>query len=255
DPSRPNENTIVIRSLVPGGVAQQDGRLVPGDRLLFVNDVSLQGATQVEAAQALKAAPRGTVGIGVAKLLPLKDVFQSAAQEVTCPPATTSPPPFRSTPTPPLTPPLRPAPCSPKRFDIESKLRGRSGIMHRQASSTSSSEYLTSSDLKTPPGSPRAYYSGHSGLTSPELNRVSASLERTVHIHKNNVHLGLTVETVDKGINGCVVKSIAKPSAVEQDGSIQVGDYIVSINNESLRRVTNAQARAIFRRSSLLGSD
>ncbi|BFZ16568.1 hypothetical protein BsWGS_19608 [Bradybaena similaris] len=127
--------------------------------------------------------------------------------------------------------------------------------MHRQASSTSSSEYMTSSDLKTPPGSPRPFYSGQPGFASPELVRISASLERTLHIHKGHLHLGLAVETVDKGINGCMVKSIAKPSAVERDGRIRLGDYIVSINNESLRRVTNAQARAIFRRSSLLGSD
>lgn len=38
DPLRPSHTLVVIRSLVPGGVAQQDGRLIPGDRLLFVND-------------------------------------------------------------------------------------------------------------------------------------------------------------------------------------------------------------------------
>ena len=32
DPLLPTESVIVIRSLVPGGVAQQDGRLIPGDR-------------------------------------------------------------------------------------------------------------------------------------------------------------------------------------------------------------------------------
>ena len=34
DPLNPSESVIVIRSLVPGGVAQQDGRLIPGDRLM-----------------------------------------------------------------------------------------------------------------------------------------------------------------------------------------------------------------------------
>ena len=41
DPLNPTETVIVIRSLVPGGVAQQDGRLIPGDRLMFVNNVHL----------------------------------------------------------------------------------------------------------------------------------------------------------------------------------------------------------------------
>ena len=33
DPLNPTETVIVIRSLVPGGVAQQDGRLIPGDKV------------------------------------------------------------------------------------------------------------------------------------------------------------------------------------------------------------------------------
>lgn len=37
DPIDPNDTVIVIRSLVPGGVAQLDGRLIPGDRLEFAN--------------------------------------------------------------------------------------------------------------------------------------------------------------------------------------------------------------------------
>jgi C-terminal processing protease CtpA/Prc len=40
-----------------------------------------------------------------------------------------------------------------------------------------------------------------------------------------------------------------------KDGRIKVGDYIVSVNNESTRKITNAQARAIIRRASLLGFD
>ena len=39
DPMNKDETVVVIRSLVPGGVAQQDGRLIPGDRLMFVNEV------------------------------------------------------------------------------------------------------------------------------------------------------------------------------------------------------------------------
>ncbi|XP_015174263.1 PREDICTED: uncharacterized protein LOC107065261 isoform X4 [Polistes dominula] len=73
DPMNPNETVIVIRSLVPGGVAQVDGKLIPGDRLLFVNDIALENATLDQAVQALKGAPKGTVRIGVAKPLPIPD--------------------------------------------------------------------------------------------------------------------------------------------------------------------------------------
>lgn len=76
----PGETVIVIRSLVPGGIAQQDGRLVPGDRLLYVNDINLENATLDEAVQALKGAPKGIVRIGVAKPLP----FEDSTEQVSC---------------------------------------------------------------------------------------------------------------------------------------------------------------------------
>lgn len=78
DPVNPQETIIVIRSLVPGGFAQQDGRLIPGDRLLFVNDISLENSTLDVAVQALKGAPRGVVRIGVAKPLPLPESSSSS---------------------------------------------------------------------------------------------------------------------------------------------------------------------------------
>lgn len=102
---------------------------------------------------------------------------------------------------------------------------------------------------------------------------------------------GITVEAVDKGVNGCMVKTITN-GAIAQDGRIQVtiilkdpysrppccahtarcewrinrtfkhdsflsqvGDYIITVNNETLKLITNAQARAILRRASLLGID
>lgn len=73
DPMDSNDCLIVIRSLVPGGVAQIDGRLIPGDRLLFVNNINLENATLDQAVQALKGAPKGIVRIGVAKPLPMTD--------------------------------------------------------------------------------------------------------------------------------------------------------------------------------------
>ena len=58
---------------MPGGVAQQDGRLIPGDRLMYVNEVNLAHASLDEAVQALKGANRGIVKIGVSKPLPVPD--------------------------------------------------------------------------------------------------------------------------------------------------------------------------------------
>ena len=58
---------VHIRGLVQNGAAENDGRLQPGDRLVYVNDVkfdmtelSLQDCVQV-----LKSLPTGTVNLGV----------------------------------------------------------------------------------------------------------------------------------------------------------------------------------------------
>uniref|UniRef100_A0A8C7ZEV9 Multiple PDZ domain crumbs cell polarity complex component n=1 Tax=Oryzias sinensis TaxID=183150 RepID=A0A8C7ZEV9_9TELE len=71
DPLDPAKTVIVIRSLVPDGVAETDGRLLPGDRLMYVNDTNLENASLEDAVQALKGAKLGKVQIGVAKPLPV----------------------------------------------------------------------------------------------------------------------------------------------------------------------------------------
>ncbi|XP_073736893.1 multiple PDZ domain protein isoform X6 [Callorhinus ursinus] len=83
DPIDPASTVIVIRSLVPGGIAEKDGRLLPGDRLMFVNDVNLENSSLEEAVQALKGAPAGTVRIGVAKPLPVDTSEADLADEST----------------------------------------------------------------------------------------------------------------------------------------------------------------------------
>lgn len=49
----------MIRSLVPGGAADQDGRLHPGDRLMSVNDTNLEHASLEVAVQTLKSTAKG----------------------------------------------------------------------------------------------------------------------------------------------------------------------------------------------------
>lgn len=80
-------------------------------------------------------------------------------------------------------------------------------------------------------------------------------LERSIKLIKGALPLGISTSAeVDKGINGCVVKSICSKKAIGRDGRIQVGDYLVKINSESLRNVTNSQARAILKRTNLIGT-
>lgn len=71
DPSNPSYSpVIVIRALVPGGVAQLDGRLVPGDRLVAVNDLILENMTLDDVIMILKSTSKGPVKLSISKPLP-----------------------------------------------------------------------------------------------------------------------------------------------------------------------------------------
>lgn len=59
---------------MPGGVAQADGRIVPGDRLLFVNNEDLSHATLDRAVAVLKSVKLGLVYLGIAKPVPVDQV-------------------------------------------------------------------------------------------------------------------------------------------------------------------------------------
>uniref|UniRef100_A0A452FVA7 InaD-like protein n=1 Tax=Capra hircus TaxID=9925 RepID=A0A452FVA7_CAPHI len=69
DPLDPTRSVIVIRSLVPDGVAERGGELLPGDRLVSVNQYCLDNVTLAEAVEVLKAVPPGTVHLGICKPL------------------------------------------------------------------------------------------------------------------------------------------------------------------------------------------
>lgn len=80
DPLSPQETVIVVRSLVPGGVAHAEGRLVPGDRILAVNGINIEHATLNMAVQVLKLIPKGKVEITVAKPLNMNDAVSHTSQ-------------------------------------------------------------------------------------------------------------------------------------------------------------------------------
>lgn len=93
------------------------------------------------------------------------------------------------------------------------------------------------------------------GLSSSAATIFPSALEHTVKVKKEEEPLGINVELVDEGKNGVMVTSIAIGGPFARDGRIHAGDYLVAINNESLRNITNAQARAILRRAQLFSKD
>lgn len=63
------------------------------------------------------------------------------------------------------------------------------------------------------------------------------------------------MECVGDGTNGVVITETTPGGAFDCDGRIAVGDFLLSINNESLRRCTQSQARSILKRTQLLSTD
>uniref|UniRef100_A0AAZ3S5R1 PATJ crumbs cell polarity complex component n=1 Tax=Oncorhynchus tshawytscha TaxID=74940 RepID=A0AAZ3S5R1_ONCTS len=81
DPLDVARSVIVIRSLVPGGVAEFHGGVLPGDQLVFVNDTYLDTCTLPQAVEVLKAAPSGTVYLGICKPLVVRTAVITGREE------------------------------------------------------------------------------------------------------------------------------------------------------------------------------
>jgi hypothetical protein len=66
-------------------------------------------------------------------------------------------------------------------------------------------------------------------------------------------YLDLVVDaSVDEGVNGCCIRSITSTSI---DNCLQIGDFILSINHENMRKISNSHACSIIQRVSLIESD
>uniref|UniRef100_A0A803VCF5 Multiple PDZ domain protein n=1 Tax=Ficedula albicollis TaxID=59894 RepID=A0A803VCF5_FICAL len=330
DPVDPANTVIVIRSLVPGGVAEQDGRLLPGDRLMFVNDINLENGSLEEAVQALKGAPTGTVKIGVAKPLPLspeegyvsakedcffytaqsleeegpadaalfhaelalvdsgeadladestfesqysleRDVFQdsvTALHDSACSSEVNN-----GFSLPLSTPKVKSGVVllmNLYNMNLNQRLRDEKSVADSSletASDFTNTDLLTLevSDINQNETENAATWTGsqtaseiltfpfpvlqvaflYFGIQSCGSKTLTVSCVFTV---------GMTVSSNKDGL-GMIVRSVIHGGSISRDGRIGVGDCILSINEESTTNLTNAQARAMLRRHSLIGPD
>uniref|UniRef100_A0AAQ5YVR3 Multiple PDZ domain crumbs cell polarity complex component n=1 Tax=Amphiprion ocellaris TaxID=80972 RepID=A0AAQ5YVR3_AMPOC len=299
DPLDPTKTVIVIRSLVPNGVAEKDGRLLPGDRLMYVNATNLENASLEDAVQALKGAKLGTVQIGVAKPLPIDtseadlsdeklldhtysgiedDTFQAsmiALHGSNC----SADPDYLHSSTPKLTARLNLLDehlCFADNIQAFSPEKSASysppGLMgHNPAFNailSSSEQYLAQHPSKEEPVEGSNSYSPFAELSSG--SKVQEETAESLHYQKEpvisfgdivNVKLfcmiylkGMTVSAMKGGL-GMLIRSIIHGGSISRDGRLGVGDLILAINGEPTANLTNAQARAMLRRHSLIGPD
>ncbi|XP_048053628.1 multiple PDZ domain protein isoform X3 [Megalobrama amblycephala] len=199
DPMNPGHTVIVIRSLVAGGLAERDGRLLPGDRLMFVNGTDLSHASLAQAVHVLKSTALGTVRIGVTKPLPENDT-QDTGADVT--------------------------------GNCHSEHNNQHGTLQTNSHCQNSK---MEADAKT-------------------VSIPTSGYERSITIVRGNSSLGMTVSALRDG-SGIIIRSVVHGGSISKDGRLAVGDGIVAVNGESTTNLTNAQARAMLRRHSLIGPD
>uniref|UniRef100_A0A673CY46 Multiple PDZ domain protein n=1 Tax=Sphaeramia orbicularis TaxID=375764 RepID=A0A673CY46_9TELE len=238
DPLDSAKTVIVIRSLVPNGVAEQDGRLLPGDRLMYVNTTNLENASLEDAVQALKGAKLGQVQIGVAKPLPVSNSHS-------------------------IKPSLSSAVIDTSEADLtDEKILERtfsgieddtfqaSMIALHGSSCSADQDYMHSSTPKV----------GNNTVVRPQTktrNRNTASNYSPISLNATHCVMylkGMTVSAMKDGL-GMLVRSIIHGGSISRDGRLGVGDLILAINGEPTANLTNAQARAMLRRHSLIGPD
>lgn len=65
---------------------------------------------------------------------------------------------------------------------------------------------------------------------------------------------GMSVSAIKDG-SGMLVRSVVQGGSVCQDGRLGVGDAILAINGEPTSNLSNARARAVLRRHSVIGPE
>nr|XP_060627174.1 disks large homolog 2 isoform X25 [Anolis sagrei ordinatus] len=273
----PGDNSIYVTKIIDGGAAQKDGRLQVGDRLLMVNNYSLEEVTHEEAVAILK----NTSDVVYLKVGKPTTIYM----------------------TDPYGPPDITHPYSPA-MDNHILSSGNNGTLEYKASMAPISpgryspipkHMLVEDDYTRPPEpvystvnkfcdkppSPRHYspvecdksfllsapyphyhigllpdseiisHSQHSTVNRPPTVSIQRSISiegepRKVVLHKGSTGLGFNIVGGEDG-EGIFVSFILAGGPADLSGELQRGDQILSVNGIDLRGATHEQAAAALK--------
>ncbi|XP_058401474.1 disks large homolog 2 isoform X6 [Diceros bicornis minor] len=220
----PGDNSIYVTKIIDGGAAQKDGRLQVGDRLLMVNNYSLEEVTHEEAVAILK----NTSDVVYLKVGKPTTIYMTDPY---------GPPDITHSYSPPLENHL---------------LSGNNGTLEYKTSlppispgrySPIPKHMLVEDDYTS--------HSQHSTATrqpSVTLQR-AISLEgepRKVVLHKGSTGLGFNIVGGEDG-EGIFVSFILAGGPADLSGELQRGDQILSVNGIDLRGASHEQAAAALK--------
>ncbi|XP_078514604.1 disks large homolog 2-like [Lissotriton helveticus] len=244
----PGDNSIYVTKIIGGGAAQKDGRLQVGDRLLMVNNYSLEEVTHEEAVAILK----NTSDVVYLKVGKPTTIFLTDPY---------GPPDITHSYSPPMDNHITSGnngtleyktslpPISPGRYSPISKHM----LVEDDYTRNPEPVYSTVNKFSERPSSPRNYSplecdknfllpspypQYHLGLLSePEISREP----RKVILHKGSTGLGFNIVGGEDG-EGIFISFILAGGPADLSGELQRGDQIISVNGIDLRGATHEQA-------------
>ncbi|XP_062833175.1 disks large homolog 2 isoform X27 [Anolis carolinensis] len=221
----PGDNSIYVTKIIDGGAAQKDGRLQVGDRLLMVNNYSLEEVTHEEAVAILK----NTSDVVYLKVGKPTTIYM----------------------TDPYGPPDITHPYSPA-MENHILSSGNNGTLEYKASMAPISpgryspipkHMLVEDDYTS--------HSQHSTVNRPPTVSIQRSISiegepRKVVLHKGSTGLGFNIVGGEDG-EGIFVSFILAGGPADLSGELQRGDQILSVNGIDLRGATHEQAAAALK--------
>uniref|UniRef100_A0A667WQ07 Discs, large homolog 2 (Drosophila) n=1 Tax=Myripristis murdjan TaxID=586833 RepID=A0A667WQ07_9TELE len=255
----PGDNSIYVTKIIDGGAAQKDGRLQVGDRLLMVNNYTLEEVSHEEAVAILKNTSDVVyLKVGKPTNVYLSDPygppdithpFSPAMENHISSPGNSGTLEYKSG-----LPPISPGSYSP----LPKHLLGEEDI-NRPPEPV----YSTVNKLCDKAPSPRHYSpvecdksllhsaplpNYHLGLfpDSDVTSRATHREPRKVVLHKGSTGLGFNIVGGEDG-EGIFVSFILAGGPADLSGELRRGDQILSVNGIDLRGATHEQAAAALK--------
>uniref|UniRef100_UPI0037E8B2F2 disks large homolog 2 isoform X8 n=1 Tax=Semicossyphus pulcher TaxID=241346 RepID=UPI0037E8B2F2 len=226
----PGDNSIYVTKIIDGGAAQKDGRLHVGDRLLMVNNYSLEEVSHEEAVAILKNTSDVVyLKVGKPTNVYLSDPygppdithsFSPAMENHISSPVNSGTLDYKSS-----LPPISPGSYSP----LPKHLLGEEDINRLDGFS-----FLRNPSLDD--GEGHRFDSQHFQLREP----------RKVVLHKGSTGLGFNIVGGEDG-EGIFVSFILAGGPADLSGELRRGDQILSVNGIDLRGATHEQAAAALK--------
>uniref|UniRef100_A0A8C2J7W4 Discs, large homolog 2 (Drosophila) n=1 Tax=Cyprinus carpio TaxID=7962 RepID=A0A8C2J7W4_CYPCA len=218
----PGDNSIYVTKIIDGGAAQKDGRLQVGDRLLMVNNYTLEEVTHEEAVAILKNTSDVVyLKVGKPTSVYLSDPygppdithsFSPAMENHISSPGNNGTLEYKSS-----LPPISPSRYSP----LPKHLLGEEDINRNPS-------------LEEMEG--HRFDSQHFQLREP----------RKIVLHKGSTGLGFNIVGGEDG-EGIFVSFILAGGPADLSGELRRGDQILSVNGIDLRGATHEQAAAALK--------